>query len=219
MFDDRSHAGRVLGDLVAGRVYDAPVTVLALPRGGVPVGLEVAVRLRGATDFDVFLVRKLGVPEREELAFGAISTGGVRVLNTSIVRQMRLFDEEMERVVRQEQRELERRERLYRQDRPPLTLRGRTIVLVDDGVATGATMIAAVRAVRQQDAGRIVVAVPVASHSAVADLRGEADEVISATTPEPFLAVGYWYHHFEQVSDEEVCELLGRFHPVVSKNM
>ncbi|HEY3836050.1 MAG TPA: phosphoribosyltransferase [Bryobacteraceae bacterium] len=219
MFDDRSQAGRVLGDRVADLVHDTPVAVLALPRGGVPVGLQVTQRLSGAVDFDVFLVRKLGVPDREELAFGAIASGDIRVLNRSIVNQLGLSDDEMERVIRQEQCELQRRERLYRQDRPLLAIRNRTVVLVDDGLATGATMIAAVRAARQQKADRILVAAPVASQSAVIDLRSEADDVICPKTPEPFFAVGYWYHDFEQVSDQEVRDSLARFHPVVSKNM
>jgi putative phosphoribosyl transferase len=223
MFDDRSHGGRVLGDLVARRVHDSPVAVLALPRGGVPVGLEVALRLASGgnldVDLDVFLVRKLGVPEREELAFGAIATGGVRVLNRYIVAEMGLSEHVIESIVRREQQELERRERLYRRDRPHVSPKDHVVVLADDGLATGATMIAAVRAARMQKARRIIVAVPVSSRSAVADLRGEADEVIAAKTPEPFSAVGYWYRDFDQVSDEEVRERLGRFHPAATKEL
>jgi putative phosphoribosyl transferase len=222
MFDDRSHGGRVLGDLVARCVLDSPVAVLALPRGGVPVGLEVALRLGSGgnldVDFDVFLVRKLGVPDRPELAFGAIASGGVRVLNRFIVAELGLSEPLIEGVVQREQRELERRGRLYRRECPHLSPKDRVVVLADDGLATGATMIAAVRAARRRHARRIIVAVPVSSRSAVDDLRDEADEVIAAKTPEPFNAVGYWYRNFEQVSDEEVRELLGRFRPAATKS-
>lgn len=217
MFDDRSHAGRVLAGLVARDVGDSPLVVLALPRGGVPVGLEVAKRVKSVTDFDVFVVRKLGVPYREELAFGAIATGGVRVLNHSIVEQLRVSDETIERVAQQEQFELQRREEMYRKGRPPTALRDRTIILVDDGLATGASMIAAVRAARMQQPKRIVVAVPVASTQAVEDLRTVADLVICAETHEAFYAVGYWYRDFDQVSDEEVRDLLNRFGAAVPR--
>jgi putative phosphoribosyl transferase len=211
MFDGRSHAGRVLGRAAANRVHESPLVVLALPRGGVPVGYEVARRL-GDVEFDVFLVRKLGVPDHEELAFGAISTGGIRVVNRAIVEEMGLSDAAIERVVEREHAELERRERVYRQGRPPVAIRDRVAVLVDDGLATGATMIAAVRAVRLHQPKRVVVAVPVASRQAAADVRSVADEMICLRTPEPFFAVGYWYRDFDQVSDGEVRERLTTVH-------
>jgi putative phosphoribosyl transferase len=214
MFHDRSHAGRVLGRLAANRMPRRPtdpIIVLALPRGGVPVGAEVARCLPGTAEFDVLLVRKLGVPGREELAFGAISTGAVCVFNREIIEEIGLSGEAIERIVQAERTELERRERAYRQDRPAIQMRDRVVLLVDDGLATGASMIAAVRAVRLQQPGRIVVAVPVASESADEELRLVVDEMICPETPEPFHAVGYWYRNFEQVTDDEVRDLLREF--------
>ena len=208
MFDDRSHAGRVLGDKVSDRVHDSPVVVLALPRGGVPVGVEVARRLGGAVEFDVFLVRKLGVPHREELAFGAIASGGVRVLNRSLIEELGLSSEVIERTAKQERFELERRELAYRQGRPLIPLLNQVVILVDDGLATGASMIAAVRAVRLNHPRKVVVAVPVASEAAAVELRHAADELICPEIQEPFHAVGYWYRDFEQVTDARVCDLL-----------
>jgi predicted phosphoribosyltransferase len=184
------------------------VLVLALPRGGVPVGFEVAEALHAP--LDVFIVRKLGVPGHEEYAMGAIASGGVRVLNDDVVRLARLDRAAVEEVTRNEQRELERRERLYRENRPPPHVLGRTVILVDDGLATGSTMLAAVKALQKRDSRRIVVAVPTASADTCASLRSEADEVVCATTPEPFQAVGLWYHDFSQTSDEEVQDLLAR---------
>jgi putative phosphoribosyl transferase len=220
MFDDRSQAGRVLGRMVARRIarspQDSPVVVLALPRGGVPVAVEVARSSRCCADLDVFLVRKLGVPDREELAFGAIASGGVRVYNRIIIEEAGLSAEDIERVAAREQIELVRRERIYRLycgDRAPVEVRDRVAILVDDGLATGATMLAAVRAVRLLHPKRIVVAAPVASVEAGKELRDVADEVICAETPEPFFAVGYWYRDFDQVSDEEVGDLLRGFRP------
>jgi putative phosphoribosyl transferase len=186
---------------------DTPgLLLLALPRGGVPVAAEVARALR--LPLDVYLVRKLGVPRHEELAMGAIASGGVRVLNQGVVDTLRVPPEWIERVAREEQAELERRERLYRGDRPPPDLRRRPIVLIDDGLATGSTMRAACHAARQSGAGRIVVAVPVAAAETVAELRIEVDEVICPFTPDPFVAVGLWYADFGLTSDGEVKELL-----------
>jgi putative phosphoribosyl transferase len=199
--------------MVSKRVHGAPIIVLALPRGGVPVGLEVARCLESAIEFDVFVVRKLGVPDREELAFGAIATGGVQVLNRAIIEDMCLSVGVIEGVAQYERIELERREQLYRRGRPPIALRDQVVVLVDDGLATGATMIAAVRAARLQQPRRIVVAVPIASRQAAGDVGLVADEVICAETEDPFFAVGYWYREFEQVTDREVGDLLRQFTP------
>jgi putative phosphoribosyl transferase len=220
MFDDRSHAGRALARLAASRVPQwsatPPLAVLALPRGGVPVGIELARRLEATLEFDVFLVRKLGVPDREELAFGAIATGGVRVLNREVIEEVGLSSDQIERIAQREQIELERREYAYRENRAPISLRDRVALLVDDGLATGASMIAAVRAVRRQEPKRVVVAVPIASQSACVELRAVADEVIAAKIPEPFYAVGYWYRNFDQVTDEQVRELLRPFRSYAS---
>jgi predicted phosphoribosyltransferase len=186
------------------------VLVLALPRGGVPVAYEVA-RALGAP-LDVFVVRKLGVPGYKELAMGAIATGGMRVLNDRLVERLDIPDHVIDAVAEREQRELTRRERLYRCGRPPLDFRGRTVVLVDDGLATGATMHAAIAALRQRQPARIVVAVPTASPETCEEIKAEADDVICAITPEPFHAVGRWYQDFSQTSDEEVRQLLGQQH-------
>jgi len=159
---------------------------------------------------DVFVVRKLGVPGHEEFAFGAIATGGVRVLNEDVVRALQIPDRVIDAVAAREQEELARRERVYRGDRPPLDVRGRTVILVDDGLATGATMHAAIRALRQQQPARIVVAVPTASPETCDELKRVVDEVVCATTPDPFYAVGLWYEDFSQTTDEEVRELLAR---------
>jgi putative phosphoribosyl transferase len=204
-FHDRTEAGRLLAGKLAAYANRADVIVLGLPRGGVPVAYEVAHAL-----LDVFLVRKLGVPGHEEFAMGAIATGGVRVLNDQTVRALRISDQVIEAVAAKDQRELDRRARLYRGDRPPPDLRGKTVILVDDGLATGATMLAAVNALRQQQAGRIVVAVPIAPPETCEQLRGEVDDIICAVTPEPFYAVGCWYEDFSQATDEEVRDLLAR---------
>jgi predicted phosphoribosyltransferase len=208
MFRDRRDGGRALARVLTAYADRPDVVVLALPRGGVPVGYEVARALRAP--LDVYIVRKLGVPGHEEYAMGAIASGGVRVLNEKIVQLLGIPDDAVEAVARAEQRELERRERLYREGRPPLDVRGRTVVLVDDGLATGATMLAAVKALQAEQAERIVVAVPTAAPQTCEDMRHEADEVICATTPEPFHAVGQWYRDFDQTSDEEVHELLAQ---------
>ena len=207
-FRDRREAGRFLAAKLAAYANRPDVLVLALPRGGVPVAYEVARALNAS--LDVFLVRKLGVPGHEELAMGAVATGGVRVRNDEIISDLRIPDYLIDAVAAQEQRELERRERLYRGDRPPPDVRGRTVILVDDGLATGATMYAAIQALRQQQPARIVVAVPTASPETCEALRAEVDEVICAITPEPFYAVSLWYEDFSQTTDETVRDLLAR---------
>jgi predicted phosphoribosyltransferase len=207
-FRDRKDAGRQLAARLAVYARDPSVLVLALPRGGVPVAYEVAQAL--GAPLDVFLVRKLGVPGQEELAMGAVATGGVRVLNDEVVAGLGIPDYVIEAVTAWQLRDLERRERLYRDDRPPPDVRGRTVILVDDGLATGATMHAAVQALRQQQPARIVVAVPTAAPDVCEAFRAEADDVVCAVTPEPFYSVGLWYEDFSQTTDEEVRELLAR---------
>jgi predicted phosphoribosyltransferase len=205
-FRNRNDAGRQLAEKLAAYADRPDVLVLALPRGGVPVGYEVS-RALGAP-LDVFLVRKLGAPGYEELAMGAVATGGVRVLNDEIVRGLEISEHEIDAAVARELRELSRRARLYRGDRPPPDVAGRTVILADDGLATGATMRAAVAALRQQHPARIVVAVPTASPDTCEALKAEADDVICAMTPEPFFAVGHWYEDFTQTTDNEARELL-----------
>ena len=204
-FSNRRQAGQALAERLGAYRKQPQVLVLALPRGGVPVASEVAAALDAP--LDVFVVRKLGVPHHPEYAMGAIASGGVRVMNPDAA-SLRLDPSEVEAVVVREQQELERRERLYRGTRPPPSLQGRTVILVDDGLATGSTMRAAVLAARQQGAGRIVVAVPVAAPETAESLRGEVDEVVCVATPVPFHAVGLWYDDFDQVSDDEVYTLL-----------
>jgi predicted phosphoribosyltransferase len=182
------------------------VIVLALPRGGVPVAFEVARELNAP--LDIFLVRKLGVPSHKELAMGAIASGGVLVRNEGVVRYLNIPDEVIDSVAEEERRELERREHAYRNHRPPLEVKGRTVILVDDGLATGSTMRAAAAALREQDPARIVVAVPVSSPETCEELRAEVDEVVCAATPQPFQGVGRWYEDFSQTTDDEVRELL-----------
>jgi predicted phosphoribosyltransferase len=207
-FRDRSEAGRLLASKLAAYVNCPDVLVLALPRGGVPVAYEVARALN--VPLDVFIVRKLGVPGHEELAMGAVATSGVRVLNDKVVRGLCIPNYLINAVVAQELQELKRSERLYRGDRPPPDVRGRMVILVDDGLATGATMYAAIQALRKQQPARIVVAVPTASPESCEELRAEVDEVICSITPEPFYAVGFWYEDFSQTTDEEVRDLLAR---------
>src|SRR5881396_309798 len=207
-FPDRAEAGRQLAeklDKYAGRKH---VIVLGLPRGGVPVAYEVAKRLRAP--LDVFIVRKLGVPGFEELAAGAIASGGVRVLNEDVMRAIPYADEAIEAVTAKETAELARREQIYREGRPPPELRDRIVILVDDGLATGATMRAAVKALRERGAAKIVVAVPVGPPDTCREFEDEADEVICASEPEFFQAVGQYYEDFSQTSDDEVRELLAR---------
>jgi predicted phosphoribosyltransferase len=202
----RGDAGRKLAARLAGYANRPDVLVLALPRGGVPVAYEVA-RALGAP-LDMFVVRKLGVPGYEEFAMGAVATGGVRVLNQDVVDQVDIPDRLIDAVSQREQRELERRERAYRGMRPAPDVRGKIVILVDDGLATGSTMRAAVAALKQQQPARVVVAVPVASPETCEDLRREADEVVCLVTPEPFYAVGLWYQDFSQTTDEEVRALV-----------
>ena len=201
-FRDRDEAGRVLAAHLGAYARRPDVCVLALPRGGVPVAAQLARALEAP--LDVLVVRKLGVPGHEELALGAIGPGGVRVLNEDLVADLHIPDEVIEAVAAREGRELARREGHYREGRLPLDVRGRTIVLVDDGLATGATMRAAVAALRRSGAAQVVVAVPVAARATCEALRAEADEVVCAITPEPFHAVGEWYEDFAQTTDEEV---------------
>ena len=208
IYRDRSEAGRRLAAQLRGYANRSDVLVLALPRGGVPVAYEVAKALRAP--LDIFLVRKLGVPGHEELAMGAIATGGVRVLNEDVMRYISITDAAIDAVAAKEQRELERREQLYRGDRPAPDVRGKTVLLVDDGLATGSTMRAAAAALRQQQPARIVVAVPVSAVQTCDEYRMGVDEIVCAITPEPFHAVGMWYADFSQTTDEEVRELLAR---------
>lgn len=207
-FHDRTHAGRILAQRLDAYAKRPDVVVLALPRGGVPVAFEVA-RALGAP-LDVFVVRKLGVPGHEEFAMGAIATGGVFVLNHEIVRALGLPDQVIEAVAARERQELERRERLYRDDRPALDVRGKTVILIDDGLATGATMYAAVQALRHMQPATIVVAVPVASPETCHAFVAEVDEIVCAVTPQRLRAVGLWYEDFPQTTDEEVRAYLAR---------
>jgi predicted phosphoribosyltransferase len=208
MYRDRAEAGRILAGLLTAYAGRPNVVVLALPRGGVPVGYEVAHALRAP--LDVFLVRKLGVPGREELGMGAVASGGVIVLNEQVVHALGIASRVIEAVVSREQEELARQERSYRGDRPPADLRARTVLLVDDGLATGGTMLAALKALRQEQPAWIVVGVPIAAPNTRALLQGEADDVVCAAAPEPFYAVGLWYEDFSQTTDEEVRALLAR---------
>ncbi len=208
LFHDRIQAGQALAKRLA-RYADQPgIIVLGLPRGGVVVAYEVAAALHAP--LDVFLVRKLGVPWQEELAMGAIASGGIRVLNEDVVRGLGIPERVVDEVANREQRELERRAELFRGSRAPLDLHGRTVILVDDGLATGATMRAAVEAIHTQRPARLVVAVPVAPPETCDSFRSEVDEIICLATPEPFLGVGYWYQDFNQTTDEEVRNLLNR---------
>lgn len=205
-FRDRRDAGERLADAVAARGVGADAIVLALPRGGVPVAYEVA-RSLGAP-LDVFLVRKLGMPGHEEFAMGAVASGGLRILNEDVVRAYGVTRAEIDAVTAREQEELARRERLYRGHHPFPDVAGRTVVLVDDGLATGASMRAAIEAVRARHPSRIVVAVPVAARETCEALEALVDAVVCVATPEPFYAVGLWYEDFSQTSDDEVRELL-----------
>jgi putative phosphoribosyl transferase len=207
-FSDRSQAGQVLSENLAAYAGCPDVLVLALPRGGVPVAYEVARALRAP--LDLVLVRKLPVPGQEELAMGAIASGGVLVVNQEVIDALRIPDYIVDEVAADEQHELARREAMYRGDRPPPPVAGRIVILVDDGLATGSTMRAAVRALRLQHPARLVVAVPTAARETCAAFADEVDEVVCALTPEPFYAVGLWYENFSQTGDEEVRALLDR---------
>src|SRR5438093_424686 len=208
MFHDRTDAGRRLAAKLRPLAGRDDVIVLALPRGGVPVGYEVARAL--GVPVDVFLVRKLGTPGREELAMGAIASGGVRVLNADVVRALGITPDEIAEAAAREAEELRRREEAYRDGRPAPDLRGKTVILVDDGLATGSTMRAAVAAVRKLGPARVVVAVPVGATETCEEFRSVADDVVCVDTPEPFFAVGNWYEDFAQTTDDEVRELLAR---------
>ena len=206
-FANRDEAGRALGREVARRIGKRDdAIVLALPRGGVPVGHAVAQAIDAP--LDVFIVRKLGVPGHEELAMGAIASGGVRVLNEDVLAQLPMPARVIDGVAQREQTELERRERAYRGNRAPLDVESRMVIVVDDGLATGSTMRAAVEALKKMKTRKVIVAVPVAARETCDVLRYEADEVICLRTPEPFRAVGLWYDDFTQTTDEEVHELL-----------
>lgn len=207
-FVNRTDAGRRLAASLSAYAGRPEGIVLALPRGGVPVAYEVARELD--VPLDLFIVRKLGVPGHEELAMGAIATGGALVLDEAVVRQLGIREADVRAVMAAEQRELERREKEYRGDRPPPDIAGRTAILVDDGLATGASMRVAVAALKQEHPARIVVAVPIAPPETCDALRREADDVVCAVTPEPFYAVGLWYEDFTQTTDEEVHDLLER---------
>lgn len=201
-FKDRRDAGRRLAQRLMHYVGHPEVVVLALARGGVPVGYEVARALH--VPLDILLVRKLGLPGREELAIGAIASGGIRVLNADIIRMLNIPLEVIDFVAARELQELQRREHSYRGDQPTLEVRDRTVILVDDGLATGASMRAAVEGMRTQHPARIVVAVPTAAKEACEAFRHQVDEIVCAQTPEPFYGVGRWYRDFSQVSDQEV---------------
>ena len=205
-FANRREAGAELASKLRQYAGQHDVVVLALPRGGVPVAFEVAEALDAP--LDIFLVRKLGLPGHPELAMGAIASGGVRVLNDDVVRWYGIPARAIEAAAREEQAELDRREREYRQGRPLVDLRGRTVILVDDGLATGSTMKAALRAVRQRGPARVVVAVPVGAQASCEEFADLTEETVCARMPEPFSAVGQWYRDFSQTTDEEVRELL-----------
>lgn len=208
-FEDRIDAGKTLAALLQRYAGRTDVVVLGLPRGGVPVAAAVAAAL--AAPLDVFTVRKIGVPGHRELAMGAIASGGCRILNHALIAELGISERAVGAVIAEEERELARREAVYRSGRPPLSVSGRIVILVDDGLATGSTMRAAVNALRDLDPARIVVAVPVGSQEACRDLEAVADEVVCARIPSYFLAVGRWYVDFSETSDAEVNELLRTF--------
>jgi putative phosphoribosyl transferase len=207
LFQDRFEAGRILASRLSQFAHRNDVIVLGLPRGGVPVAFEVAKALN--SPLDVFVVRKLGVPGREELAMGAIASG-IRVVNRAVVDALGIKNDEIEEAATEQRAELERREREYRNGRPMLDVHNRTVILIDDGLATGSSMRVAAMALRKREPARIVIAVPVAAPSTCEELESEADQVVCAITPEPFLAVGQWYRDFRQTSDDEVHKLLDR---------
>ncbi len=206
IFKDRTDAGKKLILKLEKYKDHKDVIVLGLPRGGVPVAFEVAKYLK--VPQDIFIVRKLGVPGQEELAFGAISSDGVRVLNKEIINLMKIPKEVVEKVTEIEKQELLRREQLYKGDKPPITIAGKIVILVDDGLATGASMRAAITALKILNPKKIVLAVPTASSDTCEDFENEVDEVICASTPEPFRGVGFWYEDFSQIKDEQVKKIL-----------
>lgn len=206
-FDDRIEGGKVLAAKLSEYKNREDVVILALPRGGAPVAFEVANTLNAP--IDVFVVRKLGVPGQEELAFGAIASGGITVFNESLVHALRIPDSLIEKIIENEQKELERREKLYRGNRSPLELKEKTVIIVDDGLATGATMRAAIAAIRTLNPKQIIVAAPIASRDTCNDIMQKSNDLcICAITPEPFYGVGMWYRNFDQTTDEEVQNLL-----------
>lgn len=205
---NRKVAGEALAEKLAKYRDRDDVLVLALPRGGVPVAAEIAEAL--GAGLDLMIVRKLGLPAWEELAMGAIASGGIRVLNDDVISAHRVSEAVIEKVAKKEQAELERRDRTYRGERPALDIRGRCVILVDDGIATGATMEAAIDALRRQDPAQVVLAVTVAPQETLDRLAGKVDDIACLATPEPFMAIGKWYQDFGQTSDEEVRELLDR---------
>ncbi|WP_227515500.1 phosphoribosyltransferase [Marinobacter salinus] len=206
--NNRIEAGQALARAMSRYRGREDLLVLGLPRGGVPVAYEIAADLN--VQLDLMLVRKLGTPGQKELAMGAIASGGIRVLNDEIVGALGISDEAIERVASEEQQELERREQAYRGDRSRPEIEGKCIILVDDGLATGASMRAAIEALRLQNPSSIVVAVPVAPSDTIGKLSAEADDVICLATPEPFMAIGNWYRDFTQVSDQEVKQTLNK---------
>jgi putative phosphoribosyl transferase len=210
-FRDRIEAGRLLATHLTEYADREDVVVLALPRGGVPVGFEVAQRLHAP--FDVVVVRKLGAPGHEELALGAIASGGARVLNADIIAALGVKEDAIEQVTVQEQAELRRRESAYRRNKPAPLVESKTVILVDDGIATGATMRAAARSIAARHPTRLIIAVPTAPPDVYDDFAGEADGVVAFMTPDPFRAVGIWYDAFPQVSDVEVIQLLSEARP------
>ena len=214
VFRNRREAGQVLASLLAGYRGRPDVAVLGLPRGGVPVAYEIATALHAP--LDVMVVRKLGVPGHEELAMGAIASGGVQVVNEEVIRHLGITSPILASVAAIEQQELARRERAYRGERPPVTVEGRTVILVDDGLATGSTMRAAVAALRRRHPTQVIVAVPTAAPETCEELRQEVDEIVCAMTPTPFYGVGEWYEEFGQTSDEEVRDLLERAAPALN---
>ncbi len=207
-FPNRAEAGQWLAAQLKKYEQTPNVLVLALPRGGVPVGFQIAQALHAP--LDVFVVRKLGVPGQEELALGAIASGGIRVLNQGVIEDLGISTNEIDRIAARETAILEQRERSYREDRPAFPIAGKIVILTDDGLATGASMMAAVKAIRKQNPERLVVAVPVAAPRVRDTFRAEVDDVVCAATPYPFLGVGQWYEDFSQVPDEEVQTLLER---------
>jgi putative phosphoribosyl transferase len=207
LFQNRVQAGQVLARKLRSFVFDAGTLVLALPRGGVPVAFQIARGL--PADLDIVVVRKIGVPGQDELAMGAIASGGTRVLNKSVIAYFGVPPAEVWQATATQQKEIERQECLYRNGRPALPIQGRTVILVDDGLATGASMLAAAQDVQAKRPRRVVVAVPVASREACDEFRRHVDDVICAATPKPFYSVGVWYRDFSQTPDAEVCELLG----------
>ena len=211
-FTDRHEAGRILASRLTHYASQSDVTVLGLARGGVPVGFEIAKTL--ALRFDVFVVRKLGVPGHEELAMGAIASGGVRVLNAKVLNKLSHAEKALREATAKEEQELKRRERQYREGREFRPIEGNTVIVVDDGLATGATMRAATIAIKQLSASRCVIAVPVGAPDACGDLQDEADEVVCAIMPSPFYAVGQFYRDFSQTTDDEVRELMMQAVPI-----